>query len=581
MALVLVITIVAFFINRYWSPILASKVRSTVLISTDSLYQADFNDAEFHIVQGKLVIHNLTLRPNMAVYRQRLAQGIAPNNLYTLKVKRIAIRRMHPLKLYFEHQLNIGQIVLSAPELQVNYQLNHKKDTTAKSRLTAWQRIRSSLSSIHIKQVMLNDVKLMYKDHSGNHVEISALKEMNLTGNELLIDSTTQFDNSRFYYFKDIQIELNNFSRPTSNGLYQFKVGLMKYSTLSQQLQAYNVGLQPLADSLFINRKIRTWYNFNVDSLQLDGFNFKNYNKYRLIHGSKLTFRHSDLVVNTERPKPGSVEVKGDRINTFPQLAIKRLPANLTLDTVELHDLNVTYKAKGRRSHKPGFISFNSTNGYLLNLTNNEDALKRDHVTRIKLNSRLMDSGPLQADLNFDLTSPSLNYDYKGFLGPMDMEDLNKAVMPFALVKITSGWLDKLSFDINGNSRTSAGKMTMLYHDLKVHLLKMDTVTDVYKHRAIPSLLANALIVKHNNPDNLISLPRSVDVSYTRQPDTPFFKAVWKTMLQGIRNSAGYDEATEKEVKRHIAQHAADKQKRQKKRALRKQRRALERAVKR
>ena len=54
------ITVVAYFVNRYWSPILADKVRSTVLTGTDSLYHADFTDADLHIVQGKLVIHNLT-----------------------------------------------------------------------------------------------------------------------------------------------------------------------------------------------------------------------------------------------------------------------------------------------------------------------------------------------------------------------------------------------------------------------------------------------------------------------------------------------------------------------------------------
>lgn len=566
------ITVVAYFVNRYWSPILADKVRSTVLTSTDSLYHADFTDADLHIVQGKLVIHNLTLKPDSAVYQRKLRMGLAPNNLYTLKVKRIIFKRIHPLKLYYHKQLDIGQIILSEPQLQVSYQLNQKADTTNKNQPNAWQRIKGILRSAHIGEVMLNDVKFMYKDYSGNALNISELKEMNLLAKDLLIDSTTQTDASRFLYFKDIQLELNNFTRPTDNGLYTYKIKQLQYSTLTSKLYATGVALTPSADSLFLNRKIRTWFSFDTDTLKLNGFDFKKYNKIRLLNARYLLLKRGNFTVFTN---PGAQPKKGDRLITFPNVAIHQLKNKFTLDTVELNRIHITYKGYGRKSHKQGMVSYNNTRGHIYNITNEPDALKKNNITRVRLNSYLMGAGPLEAEFTFNLTDSARSYTYKGWVGAMDLEKLNKAVMPFGLVEIKSGWLDKLSFDFKADRYAAKGNVSFLYHNLKVHILKMDTVAQKYRHRAIASLLANALIVKRNNPDKPGDKPRTYNINYVRQPDTPFFKSVWKTLGIGIKASAGYDDATEKEVKQHIAQHMADKERRRVKKALRQQRRAI------
>ena len=565
----LLVTVVAYFVNRHWSPILADRVRNAVLAGSDSLYHANFSDAELHIVQSKLVIHNLTLTPNQTVYKRLLKAGIAPNNLYTIKVKRLVFKNIHPLKLYYNRQLDIGQIILSAPELQVSYTLNRKSDNTIKGP-NAWHRIKAMLKSVHVKEVLLNDVKFTYKDYSGNELDISEFKEMNLTGKELLIDSTTQTDSLRFYYFKDIQAEINNFTRPSDNGLYDYKIKQLQYSTLTSKLKAFGIGLFPKPDSVFKNRGVRTWFHFNTDTLQLNGFDFKTYNKYRLLHATHLLLKRGNLTVFAN---PAGKSRKGDRLPTFPNVAIHQLKNDFTLDTVQLSRVHITYKGYGKKSHRQGVVSFNNTNGYIYNITNNAVNLKRNHITHVTLNSSLMDSAPMQVDFDFNLTDSARSYAYKGNIGPMDMGKLNKAVMPFALVKLTSGELDQLSFDIKANRRVSKGKVTLLYHDLKIHVLRMDTVEDMYRHRGMASLFANALIVKRNNPDKPGGIPRSFNVTYVREPDTAFFKTIWKTLAKGIKASAGYDEAMEKEVKRHIAQRKADKLARADKKALRNSRR--------
>ena len=566
-----IITVVAYFVNRYWSPILAANVRTTILNSTDSLYQADFTDANLHIVQGKVVIHNFTLKPNMLVYQEKLRQGDAPNNLYTLKVKRIVFKHIHPLKLYYHSKLDIGQIILSAPELQIAYRVVNRKDSTAQTRRSAWQHVKGLLKSVHIGEILLNDVKLTYQDNTIKQPCVSAFKEMNLLGKDLLIDSASQNDSARFYCFKDIQLEFNNFSRPVADSLYNVNIKLLKYSALLRKLEAYHVAFTPTADSVKLQQKKRTIFSFNTDTLLASGLDFNQYYRRHEFYLSRLALQTGNLSVTAN---PAIQPKKTDRVATFPNVAIRQLKTDFKLDTIELRKINITYKGYGKRSHKQGIVSFNNTSGFIFNVTNNPNALQKNRFASVQLRSFLMNEGALQANFNFNLTDSAHSYNYQGSVGPMDLEKLNKAVMPFGLVKITSGNLDKLSFDIKANKTISEGQVSFLYHDLKLHILKMDTVSNRYKHRAIASLLANALIVKRNNPDSTGDAPRAIHVTYVRQPDTSFFKAIWKTLSQGIKASAGYDDATEKQVKQHIAQHRLDKANRRIKKAIRQQRRA-------
>ncbi|MEO6851821.1 MAG: hypothetical protein ABI203_10160, partial [Mucilaginibacter sp.] len=209
--LVGVILIFAFFVNLYWSPILASKVKKAVLTSSDSLYTVEFSDAELHIIRGEIDIYNITLKPDTAVYNRRKKNHLAPNNLVELHVKRVVLSHIHPFKLYFQHVLDIGEVILKQPELNVSYQLNHTKDTVTKDKRTTWQKISKSLHSIHIGNIALNDVKFKYEDYSGNKVATSELKEMDLNATDLLIDSATQADKSRLLYCRDIAAQLNNY----------------------------------------------------------------------------------------------------------------------------------------------------------------------------------------------------------------------------------------------------------------------------------------------------------------------------------------------------------------------------------
>ncbi|MES2274416.1 MAG: hypothetical protein V4592_00220 [Bacteroidota bacterium] len=558
-----IVLLTGLFINFYFSPILARSVKSMVLSSSDSLYHVTFTDANVHIFQRKIVMRNIDVQPDMAVYQQRQKQGTAPNNLYRVHIKKLVLTYIHPLSLYFDRKLDIDEIVLSAPELNLTYQLNHTKDTTEKDTRTLYQRIAKVLRSVHVGRIGLNDVKFKYADYSGNKVAISELKEMNLSATDLLIDSASMTDKSRFLYCRDVTTEINNFSGNTLNGLYRYKMKLLTLSTRTSQLNGEDINLEPINPAEFFEKSRHDRFTMHIDSLQLNNFDFLSYHKYRRFRAGSLILNHGRLGIFSN-PLLKKLLQQGqpvtDRSATFPNAGIYRLKTDLKIDTVLLNHIDVTYTELNAKSHKTGYVNFSNTNASILNLTTNPDALKINKYCNVSLQSLFMNKGKLNVDFKFDMVDPNLAYSYKGHVDPVNLQIVNPAAMTLAMVKINGGKLKSFDFDIQADRNTSRGRVAILYNDLKVTLLKPDTIQNKMKRMTIESLFANAMIIKHNNPDYPGQTPRSFFVNYQRPPDFAFFKTVWKTLLIGIRSCAGYGEQKEKEIKTQMADRKVKKE---------------------
>jgi hypothetical protein len=564
-----ILFIVAFFVNQYWSPILSAKVKSAVLSSTDSLYTINFSAAELHVLEGRIILYNIDLRVDSAVYNRRKVQHLAPNNLTTLHVKRLVLSHIHPFKLYFDHILDIDRITLTSPDVQVSHQLNHLRDTINKDNRTLWQKISKSLKYIHVGDIFLNDIKLKYTDYSGAKVAVSELKEMNVQANELLIDSLTQTDTSRTVFCKDIVADLNNYKGKLPNGLYTYVINRLKFSTHTAQINITGFALTPTQN--YFSKTDQGRYAIKLDSIQLNKFDFLTYNKYHSVSASSLVISNGSLDI-FGNPNPHTNNK--DRIKSFPHVAFRGVAADIKVDTILARNIDITYSEHNKNSGQNGTIAFNKTNGQLLNITTNKVALLKNPIIKAHVISRFMDKGKLDTYFTFNLTDDNAAYSYKGHLGPMYLDVINPATMPLAMVKITSGTLKSFDFDFKADTKASKGKVTILYNDLKVNILKADTANETLKNKMLVSMFANVFILKHNNPDNPGEIPRSFNVNYVRPINSPFFKTIWQTLLLGIKPAVGYDQKTQNAATARMANGELNKKNRQIKKAIRKQKRA-------
>jgi hypothetical protein len=271
------------------------------------------------------------------------------------------------------------------------------------------------------------------------------------------------------------------------------------------------------------------------------------------------------------------------KIGKDPQQALQRVGLDMRLKRLNIKNANINYSETDAITGATGQILFTHTNGYILNVTNDIAAKRRNPYMRAYINTRFMDAAPLQVNFKFDLTAADGAFNYSGELGKFDGKLLDKLVKPLAMVHVVSADIEKLTFNVDASNYSGKGDLKFYYKNLKLQLLKkVDGKIELQKQGLI-SILANNLIIQSNNPGkNGVLRPGPVDLK--REPATSFFSFLYKGLLDGLKPSVGFDKKTETKLDTAIVKvgNLVDKfnkfkEKRKEKRAERKEKRQAKR----
>ncbi|WP_454803584.1 hypothetical protein [Mucilaginibacter phyllosphaerae] len=541
-ALAAIVLIATLCINSILAPKLSGKLKEAVLDGTDSLYHIDFSNLDLNVLKGKAVLYDIILKPNLSVYENMKKQGTAPSKLYELRVDRLIISNAHPLEIYFKKKVNIGLIALNSPQIQISKYADKDTDTAKKKdNRTLYQKIAKTFKLVHVGEILFTDINYKQNNYTGPKVATSTLREMDVKATDLLIDSASQTDTSRFLFCKDVSTEIKNYSSRSASGLYTFKVKSVKLSTQTKKLTVAGLYLTPIDVKTFFTKSKSDRYTVHLQSITLNDFDYSNYQKTQSIDVKKLVIDKGffEVFSNYNGKLPTT-----DRLVTFPNWAIRhalKMPVNI--DTLDLKRMAFVYSQLNKKPQKFGRLKFNNINGRLLNLTNRKDLLKQNNLATANISSYFMGKAKLNVHFVFNLTDADYSYSYKGHLAPMNMVDVNPVLMPLSTVKITSGMANSFDFNVHSTQKASKGTVSFLYKDLKVDVLRAD-----YSKNSLISTLANAIVLKHDNPDDGSKTPRLANIVYIRPANFPFFKTVWFVLLNGIKSCAGIGPAQEKKL---------------------------------
>ncbi|QEC79221.1 AsmA family protein [Mucilaginibacter ginsenosidivorax] len=539
-----IILVVVFFLNSFLSRTLSSKFKEAVLKGTDSLYRVNFSKLDINVFNGTAVLHDITFKPDTTAYHRLQQAGKAPNRLFEIKVKRLEVSGAHPLDIWLHKKIEVALIDLKNPEIYISKNGDKQQPQKPADKRTIYQKLSASFKLIRVDDIRLGEINFTYRDKSGPKPSVHVLKEMDVHATNLLIDSATQADTSRTLYCRDIVTQLRHYTGKSANGLYTYKINSVKLSTKTSRLDIAGVDVQPLTISMYLAKSHTDRFGLHLDAITLHHFNYRSYRQGQGLDVARAVLNKGEFSIFSN---PNGPLKTTDRLVTFPNWAIRQLKMGLQVDTLDIKDLDVNYSEfKKGKSRKTGTVRFSAVTGSIFNLTNKKALLQKQPLATAHLSTLFMGKGRLNLQFGFNLADDGYSYSYKGHMGAMNMADANPAVMPLGLVRITSGTVTSLDFDIHGNQRRSAGKVTFLYHNLKVDVLKTDDEKG-YAKKGIISLLANTVILKSDNPDNGKTIPRVADVAFIRPKNFPFFKTIWSALLNGLKGCAGVGKADEKE----------------------------------
>ncbi len=566
--------ITALSVNLYFSPIFSKQLKKTVFRLSNGLYQVDFDKSSLHVLAGRIVIDHLSLKPNTTVFNKLKKAGKAPNNLYTLAVDRIVLKHIHPFKLYFKKELDVDEISISQPYVQAIYQELNNHIALDSSKKTYYQQIAGTLKSAHIGQILLDNINLRYQEEINHHLKITHLKEINLQATDLLIDSASEKDKSRFNFCKDITAVFNNYSGRTEDNLYRYQAKSVTFSSSQASVKIKDAVfmpqnmVNPSAKLILQQRK----FSLATDSIRINHFDYKAFVRHRNLIASDVTVFNGKAEIFYDRTIP---KKPADLSKSGLYTLLKNVHRDIAVKALQFRDVDLVYSEISAKTKLRGVITFEQMHGSVNNIITGNDTIGTNRKLTANLAANLMGYGKLEVNLNFDPADSANVLYYKGSLGPMNLVNLNPATKPLGLIQFTNGIVTSLNFDMQAKTQKATGTLTFLYHDLNVVLLKQDEKKALSRMSFI-SILANAFVLLRDNP-TFGNPPRVVTVAFERPQNVSYLGLLWRSVYTGIKESIGLSTEIEQNLRQKVADYKQNKEQRLLKKTARQEKRKVRR----
>ena len=553
MILALLITVAAVYLNYRWKPILTQRIKEAIHKSTDGLYRIEFENIRVNFITGRVNVSNIRFMPDSLVYEKMKFDSIAPRHLYDVGIAELILKRIQPWKIYTSGKLEMSAIEIDRPSLNVVFsKTGNIKAKPDEDPRTAYQHLAPYLNTVKIGSIILKNADFKYIDRSAEGgSRITELKDLYLRISDLLIDSASQFDRTRFYYTKDIYAELLGYKSLTADENYNLQFSEFKASTAGRYAHIKGFRLQPKFSEMEFARRFKYQkdrYSGHFEDISLNNIDYKMLNRDRRLIASSLTLKKGNLSVFLHRGMPDSIRDKG--LN-FPQLALRRFKLDTTIDTVLIKDSHINYSEYNPDSRRKGTLTFGEVNGSIFNVTNDSLKLIKNKFAEAKITSLLMNRGRLDIAMKFNLPDPGGAFGFSGKLGKLDAEMFNSAIRPLSLIEVKSGYINQMIFNGRGSIKGVRGNLTCYYNDLKINLLEKRENSSRLKRKGIASIFANILIIKDDNPMHGQPVRRGT-FYYIRPERSSFFNMIWKGFAEALLYTIGFDTATQTEIKARL-----------------------------
>ncbi|MGB4774771.1 MAG: hypothetical protein WBP45_06350, partial [Daejeonella sp.] len=538
----------ALYISKEWKPILDSQLKALVISSSDSLYHVEYSSFKINLLTGNASFKDFKLIPDSTIYKKLVLQQKAPDNVYNLTVENLIFKKFHPRRIFMDKKLNVNSILINKPSLIITNKRQPYNDTVStKPVKTPYQLISKSLKELRINKILLNDVDFTFINQSNTPAKKTALKNLNINVTDLLIDSLSQNDRSRFYNTKNVEVQMRSYKIATSDSLYYFTLQNFEFSAADKKLLVDNLKLTPRYSPANFYKKVgyaKDKFDLSFGQIALNEIDLNKFIKYQRLWAGSMDIINGNISVHNNNAYP---KRRKNKIGKFPHQQLQKFALDLKINTLNIRNTNISYSEYDKTSKQTGEITFNKTNGKIYNVTNDSIALSKNRFAFAELNTLLMNTGKLFVKFNFNLTDPLGAFTYSGELGSFNGPVLNKITKPLGMVEIKSGKIKKLSFNASANSNLSKGNVELYYHALKFDLLKRDKETGDLKKQGFLSGIANIFIINSDNPKENGTFTPGI-IYYKRPLTDSFFAMLWKSLFTGIKSSVGVSSKKETKI---------------------------------
>jgi hypothetical protein len=353
--------------------------------------------------------------------------------------------------------------------------------------------------------------------------------------NEVKADEIIKVQKYPLDYSKEVEIKCDKTSINSKDGFYNYTFKNASLNSLSKELKIGAVIIKPFLDEKAFAAKAhfqKDRYDAALTGITLMNIDMKNLLDKKII-ASDLVIDNVSVkdYIDLQKPMNGK-----SKVGNYPAQLLKKIGFPIYISHVLLPNTFAEYREKEVLSDSTGDAKFTGSVINIDNVTNMPEKIKENNTMKITFASNALGTIPIKGGFTFFLNDASGKFTTTGHIPSFDVHLLNGLSAPMALLRLNTGIINSMDFNFTGNNFRAGGMFVMKYSNLKVELLKNDKKLNHVKKKKVTSLVAN-IIVKNDNPSN--GNLREVHAHFDRNIQKSFFNLVWRTILEGMRKTAG------------------------------------------
>jgi hypothetical protein len=520
-------------------PSIIAKLQQLVKDASQGLYILSIDKLEPDVLSSKLDVTEGTISVDTAAMQELDQLKMLPDDVFHIKFHSLHIDGIGLDDLLHKKAIDITGASLNDPVINIYHiaRSYNKEEHKKNDSLTLYQRLMGQMKSIAITAINITHGTLIIHDvEQPRH--ITKFNDITIRMNDILIDSSTQYDASRFLFAKHAVLETRNYTFPTPDSLYYVKLGRISLTGEKHEVTVLNAQLQHRGSLQEFEKKLHgrdEMYDVTLPKVVLH-----NVNWWQLVNREKIVSAKTDIY-------GGTVSVFSDLsiplgakkpMNHFPHQLVMMIPVPVLVSELNFHGLKLVLQQYNPETRSTGMVTCTNINGAARHITNIPDEIRRLPYTSLTAKALFMNKAAMTVRFKFNLAK----YQSGQFSADVNMDTLNKITInpiaePLGRFTVKNGQMQQGTAHVEGDNFNLHGTVEIFYTDLHITPLKSDSTHGELKKNHLKSFFANTVFIKNENPHG--NDLRQPAVTVGRDHHQNFVAYIWTAILTGLCKTIG------------------------------------------
>lgn len=526
--------------NAYKKQIIRNELEKA-LRKGNGLYKVAYDDLKLDEVNGNLSVINLRINYDSTKLEELRAAGKTPSMLLHIQVPSLHVTGVKTPRALLNKEISGNKVTISNPLVELKYTMEGRDTARNVPDKAVYEQILGGLNMIHLDTVEVTGGIISTQNLKTRRKNIELIDtRLQLAG--VAIDSAANEDTTRLFFARTLTLQCGNVSWFSANGLYRYTADSVTLGSDKSEAHIKRFAIEPQKGEDAFVKSLPTQddrFDFDIRGIGIKGLKMtdllnESFYADSITIGSAIFKIYRDLSIPRD---------KKNRVGTYPHQAVAKIPIPVEVPVMMVHNTYVEYKEKNPKTQQAGKVRFHQAEAVIRNLTNIKEKVAQNNLMTVDISTRFLNIAPFNVKWKFYLLQPNGRFDVSGTLGGLDAKAVNVLSEPMGPARIEGGRINKVQFNFAGNDYNMTGKVLMLYDDLKIAILEKEDGSRKLEKKKLASFVAN-IFVKNSNPQRKGKDPREPFVSNARNTNRSIFNVSWKTLFEGIKETAGINKKT-------------------------------------